>query len=210
MAMPPRCAPASDPAALAEAAERLRAGELLVFPTETLYALGCDGLNAAALERLRAARGRPAGQGFILLVADPQMAAALAAEIMPVAHALMERFWPGPLTLIVRAGDAVPAEATAGDHTLALRQSPDPTVAALIRATGRPLAAPSANRAGAPPPRTAEEAISSLGAHFSLALDAGPSPGATPSTLVEATGDVPRLVREGAIAWTTICAALHR
>lgn len=201
---------ASEPEALREAVRLLRAGELVVFPTETLYAVGCDGLNPQALRRLRRLRERPAGQGFILAVRDVAMAEALTADLPPAARRLMERFWPGPLTLVLPAASGLPAEVTASDGTIAVRESSHPVVAALVEGTDSPLAVPSANRAGEPPARTAEAAAGALGQGVALVLDGGTCAQSQPSTMVRSVAEQPELLREGALPWPRIQAACSR
>src|SRR5947209_4198908 len=190
---------APDPRVIGEAAALLRAGGLVIFPTETVYGLGACGLDAAALAEIYHVKGRPPEKGLILAVAAPEHVTEVAREVGPLARALMERFFPGPLTLVLPARDIVPAIVTAGGDTVAVRMPDHPVALALIRACGAPVAAPSANRSGAPPPRTAAEAIESLNGAVKLALDAGPCPLGTPSTIIDLSTDPPRLLREGAI-----------
>jgi L-threonylcarbamoyladenylate synthase len=189
---------APEPAAIEEAAAILRADGLVAFPTETVYGLGADGLNEAAVRRIFAVKGRPEAKGLILHLAEPAQAAEVA-EVSERAKRLMAAFFPGPLTLVLPARPIVPAVTAGGGATVAVRM-PDHTVAlALIRAAGRPVAAPSANPSGAPPPRTAAEVLAGLDGRFDLLLDAGPTPLGTPSTLLDLTRDPPRILRQGAV-----------
>jgi L-threonylcarbamoyladenylate synthase len=189
---------ASDAAAIAEAARVIRAGGLVAFPTETVYGLGADGLSETAVRRIFAAKGRPESKGLILHLSDPEQAREVA-MVSPAAERLMARFFPGPLTLVLPALSVVPTVTTGGGGTVALRM-PDHAVArALIAAAGRPIAAPSANRSGAPAPRTATEVLVGLNGRFDLLLDAGPTPLGTPSTVLDLTQDPPRILREGAV-----------
>jgi L-threonylcarbamoyladenylate synthase len=199
---------APDPHSIAEAAALLRGGGLVIFPTETVYGLGACGLDAEALAGIYRVKGRPPEKGLILAVAAPEHVTEVAREVGPLARALMERFFPGPLTLVLPARDVVPEIVTAGGDTVAVRMPDHPVALALIRAVGAPVAAPSANRSGAPPPRTAAEAIESLGGRVELALDAGPCPLGTPSTILDLTADPPRVLREGAIPATELLAFL--
>jgi L-threonylcarbamoyladenylate synthase len=185
--------------AIEAAAGVIRSGGLVAFPTETVYGLGADGLNEAAVRQIFAAKGRPEAKGLILHLSDPAQAAAVA-EVSPAAERLMGAFFPGPLTLVLPARPVVPAVTTGGGITVAVRM-PDHRVAlALIAAAGRPIAAPSANPSGAPAPRTADEVLAGLDGLFGLLLDAGPTPVGTPSTVLDLTHAPPRLLRSGAVA----------
>jgi L-threonylcarbamoyladenylate synthase len=199
-----------DPAVMAEAGALLRAGKLVIFPTETVYGLGASGLDAEAVERIYLAKERPPEKGLILAVAAPEHVTQVAHGLGPLALRLMERFFPGPLTLVLPARDVVPAIVTAGGATVAVRMPDHPVALALIRACGSPVAAPSANRSGEPPPRTADEALSGLDGRVDLALDAGPCPVGTPSTIIDLTTTPPRILREGAIPATVLEAYLRR
>jgi L-threonylcarbamoyladenylate synthase len=189
----------ADAAAIAEAAWVIRAGGLVAFPTETVYGLGADGLSEAAVRRIFAAKGRPESKGLILHLCEPAWAREVA-EVSPEAERLMAAFWPGPLTLVLPALPVVPAVTTGGGATVAVRMPDHPVALALIRAAGRPIAAPSANPSGGPPPRTAAEVLAGLDGRFDLLLDAGPTPLGTPSTLLDLTQEPPRILRQGAVA----------
>ena len=186
-----------DEAVVARAAGVLRAGELIVYPTETLYALGGLGLLAAAAHRVRLAKGRADDKPLPLIVADTEAARALCRSWPAAAETLAARFWPGPLTLVLPASTRVPLEVTAGTGTVAIRVSGLPLARALSRAVG-PLVSTSANRAGEPPAVTCSEALAAVGAATALALDGGACAGA-PSTVVDLTGDRPVVLREGAV-----------
>jgi L-threonylcarbamoyladenylate synthase len=188
---------APDEAVVARAADVLRAGELIVYPTETLYALGGLALLAAAAHRVRLAKGRADGKPLPLIVADAEAARALCRSWPAAADTLAARFWPGPLTLVLPASGRVPVEVTAGTGTVAVRVSGLPLARALSRAVG-PLVSTSANQAGEPPAVTCTEALAAVGAAVALALDGGACTGA-PSTIVDLTGDHPVVLREGAV-----------
>jgi L-threonylcarbamoyladenylate synthase len=190
-------APAADP--VADAARCLRGGGLVAFPTETFYGLGADALDARAVEGVFRAKGRPADKPLLVLVDSIAMAEAVAAEISPRARRLMARYWPGPLTLILPARPALPPALTASTGTIGLRIPGHAVAAALVRAAGRPVTAPSANPHGAASPRTAEEVLAGLGERVDLVLDGGPTAGGPASTLLDLTGSRPRLVRSGAV-----------
>jgi L-threonylcarbamoyladenylate synthase len=190
-------APAAEP--IADAARCLRGGGLVAFPTETFYGLGADALDARAVEGVFRAKGRPADKPLLVLVDSIAMVEAVAAEIPPRARRLMARHWPGPLTLILRAGPALPPALTASTGTIGLRIPGHAVAAALVRAAGRPVTAPSANPHGAASPRTAEEVLAGLGDRVDLVLDGGATAGGPASTLLDLTGPRPRLVRPGAV-----------
>ena len=193
---------------LERAVELLRAGQPVAFPTETLYALGADGLNPEAVERVFEAKARPAEKGMILAVASVEQVAELVEEVPPPAAALMARFWPGPLTLVLRARTHVSRVVTGGGDTVAVRYSGHPVVTALVQALGRPVVVPSANLAGHPPPRTAAEVLRDLEGRIPLVLDGGPTASSVPSTIVDVSGPEPRVLREGAISAAAILEGL--
>ena len=187
-----------DPAILAAAAI-LVAGQLVAFPTETVYGLGADGLNPEAVALIYAVKGRPSNNPVILHVADAASAQALVTRWPAAAAALAERFWPGPLTLVLPAAAAVPAIVRAGGPSVALRCPAHPVALALIRAASRPLAAPSANRSQHLSPTRAEHVASSLGEAVDLILDGGATAAGLESTIVDLCGIRPRLLRPGPI-----------
>lgn len=194
-----RLLPVSGPqdSAIFEAADLLRAGHLVAFPTETVYGLGADGLNPEAVARIYAAKGRPSTNPVILHVADAAAARALVSHWPPEAQALADRFWPGPLTLVLPASELVPSIVRAGGPSVALRCPAHPVALALIRAVGRPLAAPSANRSQHLSPTLAQHVASSLGDAVDLILDAGPTAAGLESTILDLTGARPRILRPG-------------
>lgn len=188
-----------DPRALAEAAETIRLGGLVGFPTETFYALGADALNPAAVAKVFHAKGRVATNPIALVIADRAALADLVQTISPDAEQLIARHWPGPLTLIFRASPRIPASLTAGTGTIGIRIPAHPVALALLAQIGRPLTATSANRSGGPSPTSAGEVLAVLRGDLDSLLDAGPTPGGLPSTVVDVTGEQPRLIRAGAI-----------
>jgi L-threonylcarbamoyladenylate synthase len=197
----PEIADATDPAALARAAELLRTGGLVAFPTETVYGLGADARNARAVARIFEAKGRPSFNPLISHCADAQEAFAHG-RFDTRARALAEAFWPGPLTLVVpRAADSAIAELTgAGLPTLALRVPGGELARRLIAAAGRPIAAPSANRSGSISPTTARHVADSLGDAVDLILDGGPCTVGVESTVIDVSGERPALLRPGGVA----------
>ena len=185
--------------AVRAAAAVLRAHGLVAFPTETFYGLGARALDAVALARLRDAKGRPDGKPLLVLVDSVAMVSAVAEEIPPVARELMARHWPGALTLVLRARPSVPAEVTAGTGTIGVRLSAHPLACRLVAALGEPVTAPSANVSGQPPPTTAAAVLAQLDGRIDLVLDGGATPGGLASTVLDATVEPPRVLREGAV-----------
>lgn len=188
------------PEALAEAARLLRDGRLVAFPTETVYGLGADATNGEAVARIYEAKGRPRFNPLIVHLAGVVEADAHV-ELSPLARALADAFWPGPLTLVLprKATSSVCDLATAGLDTLALRVPDHATARALIAATGRPLAAPSANRSGHVSATTARHVADDLGDKVALILDGGPTHHGVESTVLAVSGGDATLLRPGAV-----------
>jgi L-threonylcarbamoyladenylate synthase len=200
---------AADAAAIAEAARVLRGGGLVAFPTETVYGLAADATSDAAVARIYAAKGRPPSNPLIAHVTS--LEAALEQGIFSAdALRLAEKFWPGPLTLVVplAPGSTVCAAARAGQQTVALRVPAHPVALAVISAVGRPLAAPSANRSGRVSPVTAAHVARDFAGEIDLILDGGRCPVGLESTIVACLEEHPRLLRLGGIARTDIEAVL--
>ena len=197
---PPVIRPATDDA-IAEAARLILAGEPIAVPTETVYGLAADATNPQAVARIYAAKGRPSFNPLIVHVAN--LAAAERIGVFDeTARTLAEAYWPGPLTLVVplRENSGIAALVTAGLSTIALRVPAHPVMQSLLAATGKPLAAPSANASGKISSTRAEHVTASLGDRISLILDAGPCERGIESTIVAVTGGAPRLLRRGPIA----------
>lgn len=186
--------------AIRRAADVIRAGGLVAFPTETVYGVGANGLDPAAVARIFAAKGRPATNPVILHVADPICMLNVAASWPETAAKLAARFWPGPLTLVVAKRPEVPDIVTAGGPTVAIRCPSHPVARALIRAAGVPIAAPSANRTTELSPTRAEHVLKGLDGRIDLLLDGGPCPGGLESTVVDVTVSSVRLLRHGLIS----------
>ena len=190
----------ADDASIRRAAALLRAGELVAFPTETVYGLGADALNAEASARIFAAKGRPADNPLIAHIAgESGLAGLIAGEPCACARALMRAFWPGPMTLIFPKSPRVPREVTAGLDTVAVRMPSHPVARALIRAAQTPIAAPSANRSGRPSPTTAAHVLEDMEGRIPLILDGGPCEVGLESTVVDVTGARPRILRPGGV-----------
>jgi L-threonylcarbamoyladenylate synthase len=181
------------------AAEILRSGGLVAFATETVYGLGADAGNPAAVARIFEVKGRPRFDPLIVHVADVDQARTLVTEFPEAAERLARAFWPGPLTLVLPKCEVVPDLVTAGLPTVALRVPAHEQALALIRAAGRPVAAPSANRFGCLSPTTAQHVQEQLGDRIDFILDGGPCRVGVESTILDLAGPVPRLLRPGGI-----------
>ena len=181
-----------DPSALAEAAQILKRGGLVAFPTETVYGLGADATNPDAIERLNQVKGRPPEKPYSLHLASAEQVRAFVTSVPPIAQRLMAAFWPGPLTIVIPSRDG---------KTVGFRVPDHPIAQAFLKACGVPVAAPSANRAGFPPPTDAQEVIAALEGAFDCLLDGGPTKLGRESTVVEILPDGRLDIRrEGAIA----------
>ena len=189
-----------DPAAVGRAAEILRAGGLVAFPTETVYGLGADASNAAAVGRIFTAKGRPADNPLIVHVADAEAAIALARAVPPKARRLMQAFWPGPLTLLLPKAAHVADGVTRGLPTVGVRVPDHPVALALLRAAGVPVAAPSANVSGKPSPTTAAHVLADLDARIDALLDGGPTGVGVESTVLDMTAEPPVILRPGGLS----------
>jgi L-threonylcarbamoyladenylate synthase len=184
---------------LREAAERLRSGGLVAFPTETVYGLGANALDPVAVARIFEVKDRPADNPLIVHAPDASTAWQVTSGPTRLAARLAERLWPGPLTLVLEAAEALPRAVTAGLPSVAVRVPDDPVALALLRLAEVPVAAPSANRSGRPSPTTAAHVLHDLGGAIDLVIDGGPCRVGVESTVVDARGDVPVVLREGAI-----------
>lgn len=192
---------------VAAAARLLASGGLVVYPTETLYALGADAFNASALQRLVALKGREPGKPIAVLIGDRAMLHALVTAIPPPADALMSRFWPGPLTIVLRARAVVSPVLTGGGDGIGVRLSSHPTATALVRALGRPVTAPSANPAGLPAPQRVEDAKAYFGSRVDGYVDGGMLRGEPASTVVDLRDGL-MVIRQGAITVEALRASL--
>jgi L-threonylcarbamoyladenylate synthase len=185
---------------LAEAAAIMRAGGLVAFPTETVYGLGANALDSAAAEGIFAAKGRPAEDPLIVHIAAhhlPDVAAPLPPSVGTLVEKVLTHIWPGPLTIIVPRGAAVPPVVTAGRDTVALRMPGHPVAQALIQAADTPIAAPSANRFGHTSPTTAEHVLFDLEGRIDMVLDAGPAQVGLESTILDLTTPSLTVLRPG-------------
>lgn len=192
------------------AAECLRAGKLVAFPTETVYGLGADALNAQAVAGIYAAKGRPADHPLIVHGADGDTLLRLARRVPAPAWVLIERFWSGPLTLVLSRAASVPDAVTGGQDTVALRVPDHPLALALLAEFSGPLVAPSTNRFGRISPTTAEHVQEELGSAVDFILDGGPCQVGVESAIVDLSGDAQRLLRPGGVPREAIEALLGR
>jgi L-threonylcarbamoyladenylate synthase len=180
-------------------AEVIRAGGLVAFPTETVYGLGADALSGTAVARIFEAKERPRGNPLIVHLANAAALESIAARVPPRARDAAARFWPGPLTLVVPRAATVPLITTGGLETVAARVPAHPVARALIEASGRPIAAPSANRSGRPSPTRAEHVRDDLDGRIELILDGGSTPVGVESTVLDMTTEPPMLLRPGGV-----------
>lgn len=189
---------AAEAESLKKAAALLREGQVVAFPTETVYGLGANALDAEAVRRVFAAKERPADNPLIVHVADPAQLTALC-RVNDTARALMDTYWPGPLTLLLKKTERVPDVTTAGLPSVAVRCPNHPVALALLRECALPIAAPSANRSGRPSPTTAAHVLEDMGGRIPLILDGGACQVGVESTVVDLTGRVPCVLRPGAV-----------
>jgi len=190
---------ASEDAAIAEAAAILKHGGLVAIPTETVYGLAANALDPAAIARIFEAKERPAWDPLIVHVANSEMISQIAADFPEKAKTLADRFWPGPLTLLLRRHPQLPPAVTAGRETVAVRMPAHPVAHAVIASAGLPLAAPSANRFGRTSPTTAEHVLRDLEGRIDAVLDSGPTQIGVESTVLDPLRTPPLLLRPGGI-----------
>lgn len=186
--------------ALARALEVLRRGGLVAFPTESFYGLAADIGHEAALRSLYVAKGRNSSEPLLILVDGAAAAEGLAQRVSPLARRLMRVFWPGGLTLVFDADPSVSRLLTAGTGKIGIRWSSHPLAAALPAGLGGPVTGTSANRSGSPPCVDAREVVAQLEGRVDLILDGGRTAGLAPSTVLDVSGDAPRILREGMIS----------
>ena len=185
--------------ALAEAVAVLRHGGVVAYPSDTVYGLGAAASDARAVERVFAVKDRDAEKALSLLLADAADLAPFCTEVPLLARVLAQRYWPGPLTLVLRRSPAFRSAALGGGDSVAVRVPDHPFLRELIRALGEPITGTSANRSGRPACRSAQEVEEELGDAVDLIIDGGPSPAGPESTVVSLTGSLPVVLREGAV-----------
>ncbi len=193
---------------IARAAELIRAGGMVAVPTETVYGLAANGLDAAAVERIYEVKGRPAAKPLSLMVPGPEALDVYGRNVPRGARVLAEKFWPGPLTIVVEADQKIPEIVLAGGATVGLRCPDSPKTLELLKLAGVPLAAPSANLSGAPSPKTAEDVLAYFDGKIEAVIDGGPCGIGTESTIIDLTVSPYRILRRGALAEEDIRRAL--
>lgn len=206
--MTTRVLSADDPAAAEAAAQVIRSGGLVAIPTETVYGLGANGLDEAAVRRIFEVKGRPQDNPLILHIAHSGELARYCRDIPPRAYALAEAFWPGPLTMVLPARDCVPRATTAGLPTVAMRCPRSEVTRAIIRLAGVPIAAPSANLSGKPSTTTAQHVLHDHDGKIELIIDGGPCSVGVESTIVDLTEARVRLLRPGGVTPEALTAVL--
>jgi L-threonylcarbamoyladenylate synthase len=195
-----------DAQTIAQAAAIIQQGGLVAFPTETVYGLGADAMQEQAIRRIFAAKGRPADNPLIVHIGDREMLALVATEAGDKAEALIKRYWPGPLTLVLKRRPEVAPSVSAGLPTVAVRMPNNAIALALIGAAATPIAAPSANRSGRPSPTSARHVALDLEGRIDMILDGGTTRIGIESTVLDMTGDVPVILRPGWITEEQIAA----
>jgi L-threonylcarbamoyladenylate synthase len=190
--------------ALVLAAEVIQAGGLIVYPTETIYGIGSNALHRRGILRIQALKRRAEARPILVLVPGIEAVTPLVSEISPPARKLMEAFWPGPLTLVFRASPAVPPELTQGKGTIGIRVPSCTLCLRLLQMCECPITSTSANLSGETPLTSIEEMKKVLTPGIDLYLDAGVLPASRPSTVVDVTGEHPRILRDGAVTIDTL------
>ena len=188
-----------DEFALIRTAEEVLRGGVVAFPTDTIYGLGCSLFDTNAVEMLARIKHRDRGHAFISLIPEPLQAWGLGAEVSAVAERLIDRYWPGPLSLIFRASPLVPVRVLGRGGTIALRCPRDTLCQRLLERIGGPVVSSSANLSGEPPAESAAEVVAVFGNQLDLVLDGGPRRARPPTTLVDVSAERPRLLRRGAL-----------
>lgn len=192
--------PAHPEKAFSRCRDVIRAGGVVVYPTDTLYGLGADPKNPGAVRKLFSIKGRQADQPILLLIKDSSEVHDWVSEITPGAEGLMKKFWPGPLTLVFKAKPEVMAELTGGTGTIGLRVPGNALTRQLLASLGTALTGTSANISSRQSARTAQEAAEEIGGMVDLVLDGGRTEGDNPSTVVDVSADEPKVIREGVIS----------
>ncbi|MBA4541850.1 threonylcarbamoyl-AMP synthase [Thermoactinomyces daqus] len=193
-----------------EGARILREGGLVAFPTETVYGLGAAATLKSAVNGIFSAKGRPSDNPLIVHVGEKNQVSLVAKEVSPLAQSLIDRFWPGPLTIVVPHRGNLAENVTAGLSTVGIRMPDHPTALALLQETGLPVAAPSANRSGRPSPTEARHVFEDLAGRIDLILDGGPTGVGVESTVVDVSTEVPVLLRPGGITLEQLTEAVGR
>ena len=199
----------SDKAGLKDCAAHLASGEVVAFPTETVYGLGANAFDAKAVGRIFAAKGRPSDNPLICHVGEKELIKDIVSEITPLAQKLIDAFMPGPITVIMKKADAIPSEVTAGLGTVGVRMPSDPVANEFLKACKVPVAAPSANLSGTPSPTNARSVMEDMDGYIYAVIDGGDSVFGIESTVVDATGEKPVILRPGAVTKADIDACAN-
>ncbi len=186
-------------AAIKEVADRLIKGEVIAFPTETVYGLGANALDNKAVEKIFIAKGRPSDNPLIVHIANIEQLSELTDEVNEASQLLINEFWPGPLTIVFKKKDGISDLVTAGLNTVAVRMPNHPIALAILREVGIPIAAPSANRSGKPSPTSAEHVLNDLDGRIEGIVDSGASGVGIESTVIDVSGDIPLILRPGGV-----------
>lgn len=197
-----------DPDIIQDAADIIRKGGVIAFPTRCLYGIGADAFNAEAVDRIFKIKQRPTEKPILVLIDDPQRLEQLVTRISDNARDIMKRFWPGKVTLIFEAAAGVPDYLTAGTGKIGIRLAAHPVAAALARAIQGPITGTSANLSGRPGCHQIEDLPPAVTNQLDLVLDAGPLHGGTGSTVVDVTGEVPQVLRVGVVLEKDVLATL--
>lgn len=200
---------ASATAAVTQAVSILLAGGIVAYPTETFYGLAVDALNPRAIERLFELKGRAGEKAFPLISASLDQIEQHVGHLLPLGRRLATTFWPGPLTLIIEAASGLPSGVTGGSGTVAVRIPGLALARELASSAQRPLTSTSANRSGRPAASTADAVLVELDETLDAVIDAGPSPGGQPTTIVDVTRERPVLIRAGAVPWERVLESLR-
>ncbi len=186
---------------LSRIADVVRQGGVIAYPTDTFYGLGCDPFNTAAIDQLFAIKQRERGQPILLIISDPSLVVWLTSERDERFERLSQQFWPGPLTLVLRASERLPATLTGQTGTIGIRLPDHDLCRRIVNTAGGVLTGTSANVTGQPSAATAEAVLGQLGDAPDLIVDGGPTSGGAPSTVLDLTQEPPQLVREGVVSW---------
>jgi len=189
----------SDSKALKDAAEHLRNGEVIGFPTETVYGLGCDARNGEAVKKVFEAKGRPADNPLICHIGDKDQIKDIVSDITPLAQKLIDAFMPGPITIVMKKADSISDQTTAGLDTVGVRMPSNPVANKFLKACGIPVAAPSANLSGRPSPTSSRSVLEDMDGYIYAIIDGGDSEYGLESTVVDCTGTEPVILRPGAV-----------
>ena len=199
----------NDDQAIKDAAEHLRNGEVIGFPTETVYGLGCDARNGEAVKKVFEAKGRPADNPLICHIGDKEQIKDIVSEVTPLAQKLIDSFMPGPITVVMKKADSISDETTAGLDTVGVRMPSDPVANRFLKCCGVPVAAPSANLSGRPSPTGARSVLEDMDGYIYAIIDGGESDYGLESTVVDCTGEEPVILRPGAVTKADIDSVLE-